>query len=45
LRQRAIQHFEWEKAGQYIVETYQQLVGQTNPNAKLVKRTWATTQK
>jgi len=45
LRQRAIQHFEWEKAGQYIVETYQQLVGQTNTKVKLVKRTWATTQK
>jgi glycosyltransferase involved in cell wall biosynthesis len=45
LRQRAIQHFEWEKAGQYIVETYQQLVGQPNTAAKIVKRTWATTQK
>ncbi len=44
LRQRAIQQFEWQKAGQYIVETYQQLTGQTKVGAKAVKRTWATTQ-
>ncbi len=44
LRQRAIQHFEWQQAGQYMVETYQRLLGQTNAEAKVVKRTWATTQ-
>lgn len=38
LRQRAIRSFEWQSAGQYIVETYQQVLQGAQPPA--VKRTW-----
>lgn len=43
LRQRAIQHFEWVKAGRQIEEAYGRLIaGQT---VKESKRTWLITQK
>lgn len=43
LRQRAIQHFEWQMAGQHIVEVYQRLLDRTPTDA--VKTTWVTLQK
>jgi len=45
LRQRAIQQFEWQQAGQYIVDTYAQLWEQVNIGTKIEKRTWMMTQK
>jgi glycosyltransferase involved in cell wall biosynthesis len=43
LRQRAIQQFEWKKAGQTIVEAYEKLV--TKAGEKSLKRAWVVTQK
>lgn len=43
LRQRAIQQFEWQKAGQQIVEVYQRLLHQDQPG--LANPVWSVTQK
>lgn len=43
LRQRAIQHFEWQMAGQQIVEVYRRLLDRTPTDA--FKTTWAALQK
>lgn len=43
LRQRAIQHFEWQMAGQQIVEVYRRLLDHTPTDA--FKATWAALQK
>lgn len=41
LRQRAIQQYDWTRAGQQIVESYRALINHTP--AKAIKRAWATT--
>jgi glycosyltransferase involved in cell wall biosynthesis len=43
LRQRAVQHYTWEKAGQHIVEAYQQVLQCKQTDT--VKHQWAVTQK
>jgi glycosyltransferase involved in cell wall biosynthesis len=40
LRQRAVQHFDWEMAGRQIVATYEALLGATRRRSSL-RRRWA----